>query len=409
MKQQLGSALQDDPLAQDPYQQLKVLSQPPLDLPSSEVEQRACKLIQMASFGLDFEQHIDFLCHCRAQFHSFPSCVRPLVERALFLIQETQRRVLRSGRHTDKTLAFVKCALAYCTVTIPSMEDPSERIQLFNQSAVIAWQNGCLSHSDTLIRASIEGLMAIPKDDSHVMVACFTEILGCCMVLPTPSEKTPLYLVRALYNAARHFDWPPSDEGRFTCLLNMMTLLSYLCQHEYPHSKALKKFDQPSNDAIYAGDHQFRALMDQLQSEILAELLDFMDLMNQKMSAGSIESGLLIDVALGMAEQLILFCELDEVLMKLTARLMALVHKYIHSNSVSDARPSGIAGRAISTRQAWFDLLISSIRSQSEPNMTDLEHRSWEDRMSALEQWKRKPIFAALLSRLRRVLAVQID
>ena len=150
-----------------------------------------------------------------------------------FLIQETQRRVQRSDQHSEKTLNFVKCALAYCTVTIPSMEDSGERIRLFNQTAVVAWQNGCLSHSDTLIRASVEGLLSI--DDTRVMTERFKDILGCCMVLPTPSEKTPLYLVRALYNAARHYDWHHSDEGRLTCLLNLISLLSYLYQRTLVH------------------------------------------------------------------------------------------------------------------------------------------------------------------------------
>ena len=173
------------------------------------------------------------------------------------------------------------------------------------------------------------------------------------------------------------------------------------------HSGTLKQYGQPSNDVIYAGDMQCRELFDQLQSDILGELLDYMDQLNQKLSIGTLsdakEPGILVDVALGVAEQLVLFCDFDEVLMKLTSKLMALAHKYMNTHGLSRSQPTSIVGRMISTRQTWFDDLAPSIRPQAELNLRDLDQRQLEDRMSALEQWKHKSVFAELFSRLRRI------
>lgn len=45
------------------------------------------------------------------------------------------------GRHTPKTFSFVKSVLAYIAITIPDLDDPFQRMRLYQLSGVAALHN----------------------------------------------------------------------------------------------------------------------------------------------------------------------------------------------------------------------------------------------------------------------------
>ena len=42
-----------------------------------------------------------------------------------------QTHTIVHGRHTKRTAAFVKACMAFCFITIPSLEAPMEKIRLY--------------------------------------------------------------------------------------------------------------------------------------------------------------------------------------------------------------------------------------------------------------------------------------
>ena len=59
------------------------------------------------------------------------------------------------GKHTKKTAAFAKACLAYCHITIASIQDTSRRLFLLLRSAQISMLNSCLPQTDTFLKAAI--------------------------------------------------------------------------------------------------------------------------------------------------------------------------------------------------------------------------------------------------------------
>ena len=85
-------------------------------------------LIGKVDFKRDLEQQLNIYVECRAAFPNLEIVKDRLVLRVAALAMKAHR--LTKGRHTKKTSAFVKACLAYCHVTIPSVDDLFRRLEL---------------------------------------------------------------------------------------------------------------------------------------------------------------------------------------------------------------------------------------------------------------------------------------
>ena len=56
------------------------------------------------------------------------------------------------GKHTKKTAAFVRTCLAFCYITIPSMEEVFSRLYLYLVSATCALLNGSLPQEEAFLK-----------------------------------------------------------------------------------------------------------------------------------------------------------------------------------------------------------------------------------------------------------------
>lgn len=79
-------------------------------------------------FGRDLEQQLNFYVECRAAFPNFDAVKEVCVLGVVRLAQRTHAYV--KGKHSKKTTVFVKACLAYCHITIPSLQDYVKRLEL---------------------------------------------------------------------------------------------------------------------------------------------------------------------------------------------------------------------------------------------------------------------------------------
>lgn len=84
--------------------------------------------IRKMSFGRDLEAHLNFYVDCRANFANLDAVLDTLVMGATRLAMQTHTIV--HGRHTKRTAAFVKACMAFCFITIPSINSLMLRLNL---------------------------------------------------------------------------------------------------------------------------------------------------------------------------------------------------------------------------------------------------------------------------------------
>jgi hypothetical protein len=79
-------------------------------------------------FGKDLEQQLNIYVECRAAFANLDAVKDRLILAVARLAMKAHK--FMKGRHTKKTSAFVKACLAYCHITIPSIDDVFRRLHL---------------------------------------------------------------------------------------------------------------------------------------------------------------------------------------------------------------------------------------------------------------------------------------
>jgi hypothetical protein len=117
-------------------------------------------LIMKVDFRRDLEQQLNIFNDCRGAFFNLQVVIDRLVLRVASLAMKAHR--LTKGRHTRKTSGFVKACLAYCHVTIPSVDDLFRRLELMLLCAQVALVNQCLPQTDTFLKAAISLVPEMP-------------------------------------------------------------------------------------------------------------------------------------------------------------------------------------------------------------------------------------------------------
>ena len=107
--------------------------------------------IQKIDFGRDLEQQLNIYTECRALFCNLDSIKESLVMAVSSLGLKVVRLI--KGRHTKKTAAFAKSCLAYCHITIPSIQDMFRRAQLLLLCAQV-----CTCRSRMLFYMLVNGI-----------------------------------------------------------------------------------------------------------------------------------------------------------------------------------------------------------------------------------------------------------
>jgi hypothetical protein len=87
-------------------------------------------------FGKDVEKQLNFYVEARRAFANLDAAKGTLVRNVCSLAMKTLQLV--AGKHNKETSAFVRACIAFCYITIPSMDDPFVRLYLYILSGQVA-------------------------------------------------------------------------------------------------------------------------------------------------------------------------------------------------------------------------------------------------------------------------------
>jgi len=246
---------------------------------SRQISKLLCLFVERIDFGRDVEKQLNFYVECRRAFGNLDAVKNSLVLGVNNICCRTWRVV--AGRHTKKTAAFVRACVAYCFITIPSMEDVFQRLQLYLVSGEVALNNQSLPQADACFKAAItlvQELGTFPEEKRRAMdaderLATFiSNFLSALVVVPGHPEYGAFYITKGLLRVINEYPWQPRCLHRGKVLLNTLALFTTYAQKEFPYHAT--KVD--SNDILYEGDSEYNREIQEIVDGLLSQALEFL-------------------------------------------------------------------------------------------------------------------------------------
>lgn len=223
--------------------------------------------LRKIDFGRDFERQLDSFVDARSSFSSLEAVLVMLVQSVNLLAMKTREVV--KGNHTRKTASFIRACVAYCFITIPSIDDVFSRLKLYLLSGQVAMANQALSQADAFFRAAISLVAEVPrtieidhkvKSSEPYLLAYMNSFFSTLLVVPDSPDQGALHLVRGLLNVVQEYTWEINSGAKMSIYLNAVCLLSAMSQEYFIYH--VDKVD--SNDGLYGCDKKFLAEINRL-------------------------------------------------------------------------------------------------------------------------------------------------
>ncbi len=307
-----------------------------IDSLSPEGEQRhisslICGFINKVECGQDLEQQLNIYVECRAAF----SNLDPVKDRLIIAVAALAMKAHRflKARHTKKTSAFVKACLAYCHITIPSIDDVFRRLHLLLFCGNVALLNQCLPQTDTFLKAAITLIPDVPpmeefeykRKHTEARLASFLKgFWSTLVVVPGHPDYGPFYLVQGLLNAIPRYPWQ-SHTGVLTSLyIHMLPLLCAYTQRKLPY--AIERVE--SNDVLYGGSAEYMTELREHFATVVQAIVEQLTALGEEAKStgrpgGPAEAQRLF-LVLDLVNQLLNLVQLDEGVAKFVYKLLEL-------------------------------------------------------------------------------------
>lgn len=322
------------------------------DSERAHVSRLICDVIDRIDFGRDLEQALNVYVECRGAFSNLELVAARLVQ-AVALLAMTAHRVVR-GKHNKKTAAFVKACLAFCHITVPSIDSPVLQLRLLLLCGNVAVVNQCLPQTDTFFKAAISLLAELPPteevDGKRVsaeprLLAYLRHFASALLVVPGHPEHGPFYLLRGLLNAAQRFPWVEGSAAKTRLYISLLPLLTAFAQRRLPYGCE----GVESNDALYGGAASYMAELQQTLETLLQDVVAQLTALGESDAVGA--KGQQSALVLELVEQLLVCTRLNASVVALVTRLMEL-----------SARNKGV-----STTAAHFKAVVAAVRRKAQP------------------------------------------
>ncbi|PAA56384.1 hypothetical protein BOX15_Mlig002332g1 [Macrostomum lignano] len=257
-----------------------------------------CAFVSSLDFGSDFQRQLDFLVDCRAAFGH----LEPVLAHLIRLVNGLAARTLAvvHGRHTARTSAFTHACAAFSFVTLPSLDEPGLRCQLYLESAQVALLNQCYGQADALLKEAIRlllQLLAKPHQQlQQPLPPQLHPLLSSLVLFPDdPDSKQPLTLLTGLVNGLCASPPPVGDEPtvamptsnglaesaqqqsiasrRPECIVPVLVTIATMSQDKYPY----RVEGVSANDVLLAGSQKARSHLADLSGQLMRHLLIELD------------------------------------------------------------------------------------------------------------------------------------
>lgn len=239
-----------------------------------------CAFMCKIDFGKQVDKHLQFFVECRSAFANLDAVKETLVISVCGLAMKTLK--LAGGKHSTKTSAFVRACIAFCFVTIPTMEQPFPQLRLYMLSASAAMMNGALPQADDLLKACVATVKEVPvvlnlEGDSgsstesveRQLVEQLEQLASLLVAAPGHPEEGPFYLVRGLLKVVIDYPWEEHSAARGMVYLALLKCLYAHAQDTLPYHVA----GVDGNDVLYAGEASFMAEIKELMDGLVDLLL----------------------------------------------------------------------------------------------------------------------------------------
>ncbi|XP_023947599.2 VPS35 endosomal protein-sorting factor-like isoform X2 [Bicyclus anynana] len=240
-----------------------------------EDENKVCaelinKFIHAVSYYDDLEQQLNFYVECRSAFIKLDSVLIALVHavNALAVRADESR-----GRWLQRACA------AYVFVTVPSLQCPLARAQLYLLGGQAALLTGCIGQAEANLKTLVSLIPEIPqfvqedgqnKPTHDRVVGLLSNFLSTLLILPDNMDSnSKAYILSGFIKTMERIHWKKTDPLYYTLLLRSLDLLCEMTQESYAyHIDGVL-----SNDELYGSEEEFIETIESHATNICQELL----------------------------------------------------------------------------------------------------------------------------------------
>jgi len=208
-----------------------------------EISQLLCTFIQKLDFGKDLEKHLNFYVEARRAFINLDGVKVELVKGVCHLAVRTN--IIVKGKHNKQSSAFVRACIAYCFITIPSIELLFERLYLFTFAAGISMMNQSIPQAESLLKSAVQLVQEFPKNieerdgkatsTAADLVLYLKYFLSFLVSVPGHPDNGPFYLLKGFKTVVKEYDWEAKGTQRITIYTSTLQFLAALYQKKQPY------------------------------------------------------------------------------------------------------------------------------------------------------------------------------
>ena len=224
-----------------------------------QITELICHLIDYIDYGHELERLFNEYIECRNTFSNLDGVIYLLITKVGNLCMLAHK--LMNGKHNKKTSTFVKACLAYCHVTIPSLELVWPRLYLFCNLGQIALVNNMINQAEAFFIAAILLIPKLPNtftaqysnqiQSTPALLSEYIETFcSTIIVMPGHPEKGPFYLLQLLKENLLKFSlWKDGNINQYKikAFIGIFKCLCTYSQKEFPYNID----NVSSNDKLY--------------------------------------------------------------------------------------------------------------------------------------------------------------
>lgn len=245
-------------------------------------------IIKNIDFGRDLEKTLNVLTTARGLFINLDKVTEALVFQVLNLANIAHR--IQRGKHNQKTQTFVKACIAYCHITIPTLEDASKQLQLFFLTAQVSLLNGLIGEAESLIKVVLatmdENFMKFCKEvtssgqkidqygeNLHKMGEMLQSVIGFLVILPSNPEQDFFQILMGILNFISKDEWGQSEVSYIVQIKVLDSCVRYLAS-QTQDTLPYRIPNVESNDQIFIGNDAFYNECNNLMDQCFEQILD---------------------------------------------------------------------------------------------------------------------------------------